>query len=118
MIGHKSAGLDIGLEMAFQVSALGVAAMVSATALAPILPQDMKQNINQVIGGDLDVAHHHFKNKLMIVAEYIDGAVNSFQNGGQENRTRTRKSAANNKCQGQTVEIGNWVFTIPTPNCL
>lgn len=122
MAKDKFGTLDIGLEMAFQASALGVATMLSVTAFAPVLPQDMKQKINQTIGGDLDMAHHTLRSQLMVVAEYIEGTVSSFQNGGQnggqEAQPRTRKSAANNKCEGQRVEIGKWVFTIPTPNCL
>lgn len=115
---NKSSEFDIGLELAFQAGALGLVTVLSATALAPVLPQDVKQKINQALGGDLDASHHYLKDKLMIVAAQVEKAANRLHNGAQEPQRSIRKSATDNKCQEQTVEIGKWVFTIPSLNCV
>ena len=109
--------LDIGLEVAFQASALGIASVLSVSAFAPALSADVKQDIRQAVGLDADAAHEHLKHHVLMIAERMDQTMMLVTSGRQDQSARPRKPAKD-ECKGQQIEIGRWIFTLPAPNCL
>ena len=107
---------EIGLDLLFQAATLGLVTIISATAAAPILPQELKQEVNKIGGHDLDKAHEYWKDKIIEGAENIEDAVkelSGFKHAPRIGRQSSEQAA--DKCKA--IRLGNWIFTIRTPYC-
>lgn len=105
---------DDGLKLLSDVATLTIASLFALTASAPILPDNVKHQINQVIGGDLDASHEFWKSGVI---KAVEGAQKTLQ-GFTGHPPKNKKTTAN-KCEAdeKTIRIGNVIFTILVPNC-